>query len=79
MKELPLSLLNINIPVVVCQGKLWYNNHKNIEDEKGVIMLFIDIIDIIYLFVGIVIGACFITVVDYLTCEECKRREENDE
>lgn len=74
-----MGLLNINIPVVVCQGELWYNKHKNIGDVKGVVMLFIDLIDILYLVVGIVIGACFMTVVDYLTCEECKRREDYDE
>ena len=42
-------------------------------------MLFIDLIDIIYLIVGIVIGACFMTFIDYLTCEDCKRREDYDE
>ena len=80
MKRTPYGcLLNINIPVVVCQGKLWYNKYKNIEDVKGVIMLFIDLIDILYLVVGIIIGACVMTIVDYLTCEECKRREDHDE
>ena len=74
-----MGLLNINIPVVVCQGELWYNKHKNIGVVKGVIMLFIDLIDILYLVVGIVIGACFMTFIDYLTCEECKRREDYDE
>ena len=86
MKITLWCLLNINIPVVVCQGKLWYNKHKNIEDVKGVIMLFIDLIDILYLLVGIIIGACIVSGIDYLICkdcklicEECKRSDEYDE
>lgn len=42
-------------------------------------MLFIDMIDILYLFVGAIIGACFMVVVDYLICEDCKRGEDYDE
>ena len=34
-------------------------------------MLFIDIVNIIYLAIGIAVGAILITVVDYMTCVEC--------
>ena len=74
-----MGLLNINITVVVCQGELWYNKHKNIGVVKGVFMLFIDMIDILYLLVGAIIGACFMSGVDYLTCEDCKRSDDYDE
>lgn len=42
-------------------------------------MLFIDMIDILYLFVGAIIGVCVMTVVDYFICEDCKRSEDYDE
>ena len=63
----------------MCQGRLWYNNNTNIVYVKGVIMLFIDMIDILYLLIGAVIGACVMIGIDYLVCEDCKRGEDYDE
>ena len=47
-------------------------------DVKGVVMLFIDMIDILYLLVGAVIGGFIVSYIDYMTCEDCKERSKNE-
>ena len=41
-------------------------------------MLFIDMIDIIYLLLGGVIGGTIVSYVDYMTCQDCKERRNNE-
>ena len=41
-------------------------------------MLFIDMIDILYLIVGAVIGGCFVSYIDYMACNDCKERRNNE-
>ena len=42
-------------------------------------MLFIDMIDVLYLLLGVVIGGTIVSYIDYMTCEDCKRGEDDDE
>ena len=46
--------------------------------ERGGDMLFLDIIDIIYFIVGIVVGVILTTVVDSMICNDCKERRNNE-
>ena len=41
-------------------------------------MLFIDIVDIIYFGIGIAVGAMLTTLVDYMICNDCKERRNNE-
>lgn len=41
-------------------------------------MLFIDLIDILYLLLGAVIGAAIVSYIDYMTCADCKRSADYD-
>lgn len=42
-------------------------------------MLFIDMIDIIYLIIGIIIGAAFVAGLATRTCENCERGDDCEE
>lgn len=41
-------------------------------------MLFIDLIDILYLLLGVVIGGGIVSYIDYMNCEDCKRSADYD-
>lgn len=64
----------------MCQYVLWYNNVNNIDDVKGVFMLYFDLVDILILLVGFLCGAIFTTYVDSVICDDCQdeRRKENE-
>ena len=73
------GLLNINIPGVVCQYSLWYNNVYNIDDVNGVVMLYFSLIDILFLLIGVGIGvvimACVCSSGYEHKCDDCIFRE----
>lgn len=41
-------------------------------------MLFIDMIDIIYLLLGVIIGSTIVSYIDSMTCDDCKERSKNE-
>ena len=63
---------------VVRQYILWYNNVYNVDDVKGVLMLFCDIIDLVFMGSGILIGMIIATGLDMMKCDNCRRRNENE-
>ena len=42
-------------------------------------MLFIDLIDIIYLVIGAIVGASTVAYLDSRTCDECERSDNCEE
>ena len=69
----------ININIIVWQVVLWYNNDKLFSIRKdGVRMLFCDIIDLVFMGSGVLIGMIIATGLDMLKCDNCRRREENE-
>ena len=41
-------------------------------------MLFLDIIDILYFVVGVLVGVMVTTLVDAIICNDCKERRNNE-
>ena len=41
-------------------------------------MLFIDLIDILYLVIGAIVGATTVAYLDSHTCDDCKERRNNE-
>lgn len=41
-------------------------------------MLFIDLIDVLYLVVGVLVGVGLTTLIDSRICDDCKERSNNE-